>query len=203
MKYYQFKYKSKIFQLLSHLGTVVGVLIVPPFIVTLIFCIINILFRSLAFPDATLGCLILGTLIFSIAYIIRYFALLKGVFLYDDTLEIVDGSWASKKYKVFDTSAIVSIEWAGNFRKAPHAHWRTAFTQGTRMFALLFYCLTRKPLSNFFGGSSNDCIEIGIKTEKGIEYIYVSVAEQIDFMRDVKAKMLEHGNYNPDEDEYE
>lgn len=201
MKYYQFKYNSKLSRFFSHTGSVITILFLPSFIVTIVFFSINITFESLVFPDPTYPCLLLAAWLFSIVYMIRYFSLLKGVFLYDDTLEIVDGSYERKKYKTFDISQIVSIEWAGNFRTAPHAHYYVGFSKAARMMALIIYCFTRKPLSNFYGGNSKDCIEIGLNTENGRKYIYVSVDEQIEFMRDVKTKMMEHGNYNPEDDE--
>ena len=54
-------------------------------------------------------------------------------------------------------------------------------------------------MSNLFGTYSKDCIEIAVKPD-GYEnertYIYFSVENPVEFIRDIKEKMLEHGNYS-------
>ncbi len=198
MKYYKFRYTSKFSKAMSGLLTVISALLLPPFLVFFVYYLINVIFKSLEFPDETIAYLFFGAFIFSIFYIIRYFVTLKGVFLYDDTLEIEDASITKKEYRIFDVSRIVSIEWVGLYRKAPHASYSVGFTQQHRLFLILRYLITRRPLSNHFGSSGKDCVEIAFKSEKNEnerEYIYLSIENTVDFMRDIKEKMLEHGNY--------
>ena len=116
-------------------------LFLPPFLVTVIFSAINIIFKSLEFPDTTLFYLILASLAISVYLIIRYFSTLKGVFLYDDTLEIEDASITKKEYRTFYVSRIVSVDWVGDFRKAHHSSYSVGITQGMRIFLLVLYFL--------------------------------------------------------------
>lgn len=169
MKYYEFTKKSFSGRFFIGLTDVICCLFVPSFIFWFAYVWLSKLIKSfeLSVPMVVICCGI--CLLISVLLIIYRVFSLKGVFLFDDYMEIKNGKISGLKYKRIDYSDIVKVEYVESLKK----HKRSMSS------------------TDFLGGNKNDCLRMLIAGEG---YIFFGIENSLDFMNEINSRVYKGQN---------
>lgn len=111
---------------------------------------------------------------------------LKGVFLFDDYLEISTSmfyfTYSNSKFKNVKYTDILYINYVGSFHKDKNAKTSYGYLYIDNLIS-----------PNFAGGKTKNCLKIKLKDDR---CCFFSVDDNTELMREIRQRMVDNGNEN-------
>ncbi|MFR5876272.1 MAG: hypothetical protein ACLUFN_07255 [Eubacterium sp.] len=164
MKYYGFTKRAFVSRFFSGLGNALCYLIVPGLIFFIVWVWLSKLIKDFELSPLMIIICCSACLIISIGLFVYHLFSLKGVFLFDDYMEIKNGKISCLKYKRISYSDIVKVEYVESIKKYKRSMSST----------------------DFLGGNKKGCLRMYIAGEGSI---FFSIENSLDFIKEINSRI--------------